>query len=242
MSSNDAIINPRPPKGAQPLSAFAVMVACRPDLDAVCVSTGLEKTRFHSVMTSRLYTDQERKFSLAGPMIGAPYAVMLLEDLICRGAREILFFGWCGAIDADLKVGDIIVPSGAFIDEGTSRHYGADNGCPTKPGEHLTSRIKAHLDQAKLPYYSGHIWTTDAIYRETPNQVRHYQQKEALAVEMELSALFTVGKFRGIDVGAVLVVSDLLANLTWKPGFKYKRFKSQRHAVSEVIGKLCRNE
>ena len=36
---------------------------------------------------------------------------------------------------------------------------------------------------------------------------------------MELSALFTVAKFRGAKLAAVLAVSDELASLKWKPGF-----------------------
>jgi uridine phosphorylase len=34
-------------------------------------------------------------------------------------------------------------------------------------------------------------------FRETVEKVKHYQAKGALAVEMELSAIFTVAGFRG---------------------------------------------
>lgn len=60
-----------------------------------------------------------------------------------------------------------------------------------------------------------------------------------MAVEMECSALFTVGGFRGIDVAALLVVSDDLSSLTWRPGFKDPRFIRGREVACNVIGRLC---
>ena len=57
----------------------------------------------------------------------------------------------------------------------------------------------------------------------------------ALAVEMELSALYTVGRQLNLELGAVLVVSDELSTLKWRPGFKSDRFKTARTAVCEAI-------
>jgi len=58
-------------------------------------------------------------------------------------------------------------------------------------------------------------------------------------VEMELSALLTVARFRGVAAGAILVVSDELASLTWRPGFRDPLFTAARKAVCEVLSTLC---
>ena len=42
---------------------------------------------------------------------------------------------------------------------------------------------------------------------------------------MELSALFKVGAFYGIEVGSLLVVSDELFSQQWNPGYKTKKYK-----------------
>lgn len=239
MTEPQAIINPAPPKGGPPLPPFAAMVGSLPDLSALCGKLGLDKAGFRSFVNSRLYWAGEGAYALAGPMIGAPYAVMLLETLIAWGAERILFMGWCGAISPAVKIGDILVPTGAIIDEGTSRHYGMASEAITRPGPGITDEIQAALTRNAHPYHTGSIWTTDGFFREIPERVVHFQQQQALAVEMELSALFTVGHFRQVEVGAVLVVSDTLADLTWQKGFQEKRFKAQRRAVCEVISQLC---
>ena len=77
------------------------------------------------VPVQKIFTDMVGNFSITGPFIGAPYAAMLLETLIAWGARRIIFLGWCGAVAEEVKIGDIILPTAALIDEGTSGHYSA---------------------------------------------------------------------------------------------------------------------
>lgn len=240
MTKDLAIINPAPPKGGPPLPPFGVMVGSLPDLSILCGRLGLGKASFRSFITSRLYAGEGRNYALAGPLIGAPYAVMLMETLIAWGAKKLLFLGWCGAISPEVRIGDIIVPAGAHIDEGTSLHYGMKTGEVALPGNRITEEITQEMARKEIPFHTGTIWTTDGFYRETPERVRHFQHQKALAVEMELSALFTVGNFRNMEVGALLVVSDTLSDLTWRQGFKENRFKTQRRAVCEVISQLCR--
>jgi purine-nucleoside phosphorylase len=241
MTETDAIINPVKGKNAPNLGPVAVMVSSQADLDSLCTITDMKNAHFKNVMMSRIYSgdDSTANFSLAGPAVGAPYGVALLETLIVWGAQKILFFGWCGSISPDVRIGDIIVPTGAFIDEGTSGHYNADENEISSPSPEMPEQIKAALREKGLGFHEGPIWSTDAIYRETREKVAYFQSKGSLAVEMELSALFTVGKFRGANVGGLLVVSDELSSFTWRPGFKDPLFQESRMAVTEVIKNLC---
>ena len=86
------------------------------------------------------------------------------------------------------------------------------------------------------------VLTTDAVFREIPEKVVNYQKRGVLAVEMELSALFTVGKSYGVDMAGILVVSDELSTLKWKPGFKTDDFKKGRMAVTDIIGEICNSQ
>lgn len=233
---NDAVINPAKGKNAPNLSELAVLVSSEGDLNALCEMLGMQQHK--RVSSSRIYPG--KLVSLAGPVSGAPYAVMILETLIAWGARQILFFGWCGSISHDVHTGDIVVAEKAFIDEGTSRHYGADELAPVCPSHALLEKTKLAISQSSLAFHQGAIWSTDAIYRETHDKIRHYQDKQVLAVEMEVSALFSVAKFRNIDLSAILVVSDELATLQWKPGFKDERFAQARKSVYETIKNLVR--
>jgi len=236
----DAIIQPMRGKHSPRLAPVAVLAATEPDLDGLRRGLGFDASEHRRLFISRLYTaaGREPDVCLAGPVVGAPYATMVAETLIAWGARTILFIGWCGAVSPVLRLGDLVVPTAAVIDEGTSPHYaaGVSAACPSEP---LMRRVAEACAAEGVSARPGTVWTTDAVFRETRDEVARHQRDGVLAVEMECSALFTVGGFRGIEVAALLVVSDDLSSLTWRPGFKDPRFIRGRELACNAIGKLC---
>ena len=242
MQKNDAIVNPAKSKSAPDLGPVAVMAATRTDLFALCELFNFDKNDFHRLMISRLYFNrlQPGGLSVTGPFVGAPYAVMLLETLIAWGARKIIFLGWCGAVAGNVKVGDIVLPTSAVIAEGTSTHYGQMDTGVSCPSSSLTSMIRQVLNKNQIDFHAGAILTTDAVYRETRPLIESHQQNGTLAVEMELSALYSVAQFRGVALAGILVVSDELSSLDWRPGFKDKRFVQGRRIACSVVEELCR--
>jgi len=231
----EGIVRPIVTSNTPRLGLRGVMCATRTDLSALTAALRLENPHARSLYMSRLYVRNDGAF-LTGPFMGAPYSVMLLETLAAWGARQVIFLGWCGSISTTLSIGDIVVPTLAWSDEGTSRSY-ADNPFAV-PSASLSSDIRSVLQSHALPFHEGTIWTTDAIYRETPDKVNYFQKKGAIAVEMELSALFTVAEFLGISIGAILVVSDDLSSLTWQPGFKDGRFIDARNRLLPVLAEI----
>jgi purine-nucleoside phosphorylase len=241
-SRDTAIVNPLKGRRSPDLGPVGLMVACQPDLNTLCQRHQLNGRQATALLMSRVYPANgpvPPGFTICGPFMGAPYAVMVLESLIAWGLRRVLFFGWCGAISPRVTIGDIILPTRALIDEGTSRHYGAEDDRPARPSIRVLADTRAALARKGLGFHEGAIWTTDAIYRETPAKLRHFRKRQAIGVEMELSALLTVARFRGVAAGAILVVSDELATLRWRPGFRDPRFTATRKAVCEVISDLC---
>lgn len=163
--------------------------------------------------------------TLCGPFLGAPQAVMGMEKLIALGAKRIWVLGWCGSIQAGIKIGDFILPLDALSEEGTSQHYPIGNRrlC-TDPA--MTRFIAEALGKEGLAFRMGTVWTTDAPYRETPSKILEHRERGILAVEMELSALMTLSAYRSVRLAGLLVVSDELGDLKWRPGFKDPRFKA----------------
>ena len=49
----------------------------------------------------------EKGICFAGPYVGAPYGVMILESLIAKGAEKIIVLGWCGSLTQEISIGDI---------------------------------------------------------------------------------------------------------------------------------------
>jgi uridine phosphorylase len=242
MATDDAIIFPKKGKRSPQLGPVGVIAGIETDLTLLCNLLDFDKTKYQKLFTSRLYVAGRpgADYSLSGPLIGAPYATMVLETLIAWGVRKILFLGWCGSISAKAKIGDIIVPTSAIIDEGTSEHYKEDGNRTSFPSELMVAKLRAGLDKKCFKYHHGPVWSTDAIYRETREKVENYQRQNVIGVEMEISALFTVAKFRKVDMGAMVVVSDELASFKWRPGFKMNAFKHGREAACTVIRDICR--
>jgi uridine phosphorylase len=244
VDNKDAIIVPQKGKRSPQLGPVAVIAGTETDLLQLCKLLDFDGSTYQKLFTSRLYCDHANPaaagISITGPIVGAPYAVMVLETLIAWGAQKFFFLGWCGSISEKIKIGDIIVATSAIIDEGTSRHYKDNETRISFPSASMLTTLNNALTQNQADYHNGAIWSTDAIYRETCEKVKYFQRQDAIGVEMEISALFTVAKFRGVDLAAMAVVSDELSSFKWRPGFKMDEFKHGRKTACKVIKDLCR--
>ena len=236
----NAIVNPVITKNTPDPGETAVLVSSASDLNPLKQCLDLEGVTTRSLFMSQHYLGEcgANRVSLVGPLIGAPYAVMLLDTLVAWGVKQFLFLGWCGSITKQVSIGDVVVPDRAFIDEGTSIHYRETGAVAMRPESDLAHRVVTVLSREGIECHTGAVWTTDAIYRETREQVCRFQDEGALAVEMEMSALFSAARFREVDICGVLVTSDLLCDLQWRPGFRDQAFKAARGAVVRAVSEI----
>ena len=197
--------------------------------------------RQHFLYNSSLFVtppDSGNEIFLAGSAVGAPMAVMVLEKLIALGARQVLMCGWCGALSPDLAIGDVLLPTWAVSEEGTSGHYPLTSR--PESDRDLRSWLNTYLSNQGFPTQEGPIWTTDAPYRETRAKVRDYGAQGILGVDMEFSGLCTVAAFRGIELAAALLVSDEVWRPEWQPGFLGKSFKKKSRQFFQALVEFCR--
>jgi nucleoside phosphorylase len=181
------------------------------------------------------YNPDGHAFSVIASPMGAPMAVMLLEQLIAMGARRFLYLGFCGALNPSYQIGDCFVPTTAVREEGTSYHYLPAHVIPAASAQ-ATALLHAQAAAQGVLVRSGAIWTTDALYRETAGKIFQFQKAGIHAVDMEMAALFAVAHYRACDVGALLVVSDECYHPTWQPGFGHPRMRQGcRNAVDLCI-------
>ena len=144
---------------------------------------------------------------LAGPILGAPQAAMVMELLRFGGVRSFFSLGWCGSLQPDLTIGQVVLPETALSEEGTSAHYLTETGPPSAdPG--LSMSLTESLTRMNVEYRKGCVWTTDAPFRETKEKILTYSEQGILAVDMESSALMAVARFRGLAWSGLMVVSD----------------------------------
>lgn len=157
--------------------------------------------------------------------VGAPAAVVMLEELIAFGVKRFVSVGTAGSLVADLPPGSLLLCDGAFRDEGCSYHY-APEAELAAPDPGLTAKLGEALAARGLKHRRGPAWTTDAIYRETRDEVEFFRKKGALVAEMEAAALFSAAAFRKVPIASCFSVSDTLAELVWRPEFHAETTKS----------------
>jgi uridine phosphorylase len=183
---------------------------------------------------SQLVVTADRAKFVAGPAIGAPVATLVMEKLIALGATHIVLMGWCGAVDQQYHIGDVVVPTGGVSGEGTSQYYGGNK--EPEPSAKATDYVQNLLSGNNIEWKGGNIWSTDAPYRESRSYLAELnKQRQVIGVDMEYSALCNVARFRKIQFSAVLLVSDEIWGNSWKPGFKNSEFKKRTKLLVELL-------
>jgi uridine phosphorylase len=237
MSAHDCIINPERGRGEPVLPEIGILAvnpAEAPVLAAYAKEAQMQRAfLFHSNL---YYSD---RLFLAGPAVGAPMAVMCLEKLIALGARKIILYGWCGSLQEELRVMDILLPTKALSEEGTSRHYQGDFQGDLQKTVSSSPQLHEHLGRllsaASISCQTGKIWTTDAPYRETRSKIADYAAQGICGVDMEFSALCSVAAFRGVELAAAMLVSDEVWRQPWQPQFSRKEFKRKSRKLLTLL-------
>ncbi|BHH81765.1 nucleoside phosphorylase [Desulforhopalus sp. 52FAK] len=230
----DVVITPRRNKNEKEIPDEGVFFVNPTEASLEMGKVQKEGGESRFLFNSQLYVVSDEKF-LAGPAIGAPMAAMTMEKLIALGAKRIILFGWCGAVARDLRIGDVLVPQFALSGEGTSQYYNEAQASLTVNTE-LRNRIVSVLTGGGVTVHDRTVWSTDAVYREKRSYLHELHKEQGVAaVDMEFSALCSVARFRGIEFGAVLVVSDEIWGQSWRPGFTNKEFKKNATHVRQLL-------
>jgi uridine phosphorylase len=156
------------------------------------------------------------KVSVTSTGIGGPSASIALEELANIGADTFIRVGTSGGMDINVMGGDLVIASGAIRMEGTGREYAPMEFPAVANYEILNALVKASKDlgkkyhvgvvQCKDAYYGQHEPETKPVGYELINKWNAWLKLGALASEMESAALFIVGAYRRVRVGAILNV------------------------------------
>jgi len=141
------------------------------------------------------------------PGVGAPMAAGILEAAILCGGRHIVACGGAGAVAPGLDLGQIVVPSTAVRDEGTSYHY-LEPSREVALDRAVVDELVGVLVDHGISHQVGKTWTTDGSYHETPTRIARRRQEGCVTVEMETAALAAVARFRGVRFGQYLYAAD----------------------------------
>ncbi|MEW6453564.1 MAG: nucleoside phosphorylase [Pseudomonadota bacterium] len=146
---------------------------------------------------------------IVGCAVGAPFAVLIAEELFACGCRLLISVTSAGQIVSAGPTPYFVIIERALRDEGTSYHYAK----PSEYGEAdpaLVAMAVGALRSAGLRANVGPTWTTDAPFRETAEAIEAAKQRGILAVEMEAAALYTFAKARQAKVLCIAHVTNTM--------------------------------
>lgn len=127
------------------------------------------------------------------------------------GVSRIILTGCCGALDARIAPGDIVVPAAAFPGDGASRYYGADGSTAMAADAALHEAAVAAVKASGWNACSGAIYTTAALCAESAADVQAWAAEGYMAVDMETATVYAVARYFAVPAVAVLFAFDCLA-------------------------------
>jgi uridine phosphorylase len=171
-----------------------------------------------------------RTVGIVGCAVGAPFAVLVAEELFASGCRLLLSLTSSGQITASGPTPYFILIDRALRDEGTSYHYAAPADY-AEADERLVAEARAAL-AGNAAIFVGATWTTDAPFRETAETIEAVRAAGILAVEMEAAALYA---FAGAAGASVLCLAHV-TNTMGQAGADFE--KGEADGTTDALGIL----
>src|ERR687892_1634725 len=167
----------------------------------------------------------------------APDTAMTTEILCAAGAEILVRIGSCGSLQDHVKIGDLVIVTGAIRGEGTTGYYVPKN-FSTLAHPDIVRGLQQAAESLQVRYHLGRIFTTDALFQETPELIQELHEQNVSSIDMVTSTFLTVAQLRKKKAGAMLAVSDEC--LYGKFGFRNPAFLAAEEKMVEVAQRALR--
>jgi len=151
-----------------------------------------------------------RVVGIVGCAVGAPFAVLISEELFASGCDLLISITSAGQITPAGQLPYFVVIDRALRDEGTSYHYAVPSEY-SEADPHLIATAANALKAKGVNVVTGSSWTTDAPFRETEEAIAAARSKGILAVEMEAAALYAFARATNKNVLCLAHVTNTMA-------------------------------
>ncbi len=136
--------------------------------------------------------------------MGGPSAAIAVEELKKLGVEWIIRIGSSGSLKEEVKVGDLVIVTGAIRDDGTSRGY-IEPEFPAVSDYTLLTLLKNNAEELGISYKLGICRSHDTMYSDrNPDLYRKWSKTPAMASDMETATVLTVASLRGVHAASVL--------------------------------------
>lgn len=152
-----------------------------------------------------------KNFTYIKTGIGAPVLMEVVLALGLTKCKKILFVGSAGALDLNMRIGDIVIPQYSICGDGASTYIGNHLGDKTYPCPKFNAKLINMTEticcEHIVNFHVGFNYSIDTIFA----QFYHLDKILALGcntIEMETSAAFTAAKLCDISIAALFSISD----------------------------------
>lgn len=201
----------------QDVGAYAIVPGPRDRMEAV-VKKLQNPVRNFSFMEYTMYTGEYAGVKLT-TINGGRFSTdtSITTEVVCNALiKNIIRIGTCGALNENIKIGDLVVVDSVIRGDGVTPYY-VDDTYKTVPDKQVTDALFSVAKEMGATVHRGCVWTTDALLRETRDLVESKRKQGAIAVDMVSSAFLTIAQWYKIKAGAILAVSDNV--ITGEMGF-----------------------
>lgn len=151
------------------------------------------------------------RLSVMGSGMGIPSISIYATELVRHyGVRRLLRVGTCGALQADLALGDVVVAIGAGTDSAVNRRRFGGMDFPAIGSWPLLRAVMREAEATGRSVRAGAVFSSDLFYAPEPDLVGMLARMGVLAIEMEAAGLYGVAAAEGAEALAVCTVSDHL--------------------------------
>ncbi|MDD5432447.1 MAG: hypothetical protein PHO70_05625 [Candidatus Omnitrophica bacterium] len=171
-----------------------------------------------SFMEYTMYTGMYQGIKITG-INGGRFSTdtSITSEVMCNaGIQNIIRIGTCGALDENIKVGDLFIVDKVIRGDGVTPYY-VDKDFKTVADKKISDTMFEIAKGMGLNVHRGTAWTTDALLRETREIVEAKRKEGAMAVDMVSSTLLTIAQTYKVKAGSILAVSDNV--ITGEMGF-----------------------
>ncbi len=178
----------------------------------------------HFVAANREYTTwtgtlMGEKVSVVSTGIGCPSTAIAVEELIDVGADTFIRVGSSGAMQPNVRMGDVAIVTAAIRDEGTTSHY-LPMEFPAVADVDIVQALRSAAEDLRLNYHLGISQCKDSFYGEVERtrmpMADHLEARwkawvagGAICSEMESAVLFVLASlYRKRAGGTMLIINN----------------------------------
>jgi purine-nucleoside phosphorylase len=152
---------------------------------------------------------KNKRLSVMAHGMGIPSCSIYATELVREyGVKNLIRVGSCGALAADVKLGDVILALGASTDSKVNRMRFMDHDFSAIADFGLVERAVAAARAAGLPMRVGNVFSADLFYSPQPQMFDVLERLGVLGIEMEAAGLYGVAAEEHVRALAILTVSD----------------------------------